>query len=119
VIVRDDHALKDETSAIVSGLESDQAQLFIPLDVLATAFQRRVWTALQRIPRGETRTYAEVADTIGAPGAARAVARACATNPVALVIPCHRVVPARGGTGGYRWGKTRSPTPESRAQRGS
>src|SRR5262245_53723422 len=107
VISRDDQALKHETSAIVSGLESDQPQLSIPLDVRATTFQRRVWNALQRIPRGETRTYAEVAEAIGAPRAARAVARACATNPVALVIPCHRVVPATGGTGGYRWGNKR------------
>ncbi len=106
-IARDDGALKHETDAIVSSVDSDQAQLSIPLDVLATAFQRRVWQALQRIPRGETRTYAEVAASIGAPRAARAVARACATNPVALVVPCHRVVPASGSTGGYRWGSER------------
>ena len=104
---RDDRALADEMSAVLSILASDHPRLSIPLDVLATAFQRRVWNALQRIPRGETRTYAEVAASIGAPRAARAVARACATNPVALVIPCHRIVPAAGGTGGYRWGRDR------------
>jgi AraC family transcriptional regulator, regulatory protein of adaptative response / methylated-DNA-[protein]-cysteine methyltransferase len=106
-VTRDDRALAGEVSAVTSILASDHPQLSIPLDVLATAFQRRVWNALQRIPRGQTRTYAEVAASIGAPRAARAVARACATNPVALVIPCHRVVPAAGGTGGYRWGRER------------
>ena len=106
-IARDDGALKHEAAAIVTSLTSAQPQLSIPLDVLATAFQRRVWQALQRIPRGQTRTYGEVAASLGEPRAARAVARACATNPVALVIPCHRVVPASGGTGGYRWGAER------------
>lgn len=76
----------------------------LPLDIKGTPFQRRVWDELRRIPRGEVRTYGEVARAVGAPAAARAVARACATNPVALVIPCHRVVPADGSTGGYSWG---------------
>jgi AraC family transcriptional regulator of adaptative response/methylated-DNA-[protein]-cysteine methyltransferase len=76
----------------------------LPLDVQATAFQRRVWDELRKIPRGTTRTYSEVARRIGRPRAARAVARACATNPVALAVPCHRVVRADGGAGGYRWG---------------
>lgn len=79
----------------------------VPLDVQGTAFQWRVWKALLAIPAGETRTYAEVAAAIGRPKAARAVARACATNPVALAVPCHRVVPAAGGAGGYRWGAER------------
>ena len=79
----------------------------VPLDVRGTAFQWRVWKALQAIPAGETRSYAQVAVAIGRPTAARAVARACATNPVALVVPCHRVVPATGGPGGYRWGADR------------
>jgi AraC family transcriptional regulator of adaptative response/methylated-DNA-[protein]-cysteine methyltransferase len=79
----------------------------LPLDIRATAFQRRVWEALRAIPRGETRAYSEIAQAIGAPHAARAVARACATNPVAVVIPCHRVVPKDGETGGYRWGADR------------
>jgi AraC family transcriptional regulator of adaptative response/methylated-DNA-[protein]-cysteine methyltransferase len=70
-------------------------------------FQQRVWKALQRIPAGSTRTYGEVAASIGQPSAARAVARACASNPVAIVVPCHRVVPAAGDVGGYRWGKSR------------
>jgi AraC family transcriptional regulator of adaptative response/methylated-DNA-[protein]-cysteine methyltransferase len=81
----------------------------LPLDVRATAFQWQVWNALRDIPRGETRTYAEVAVAIGRPKAARAVARACASNPVAVAIPCHRVVPSggKGTTGGYRWGVER------------
>ena len=79
----------------------------LPLDAPGTDFQRRVWAALTEIPRGETRTYGEVAARLGRPTAARAVARACATNPVAVVVPCHRVVPAAGGVGGYRWGTER------------
>jgi AraC family transcriptional regulator of adaptative response/methylated-DNA-[protein]-cysteine methyltransferase len=83
----------------------------LPLDIRGTAFQWRVWRALQRIPRGETRTYADVAAAIGEPTAVRAVARACATNPVGLIVACHRVVPkahARDGNpGGYRWGAGR------------
>ncbi len=73
----------------------------------ATAFQWKVWRALQRIPYGETRAYAEVARSIGKPKAVRAVASACAKNPVCLVVPCHRVVPKAGGIGGYRWGAAR------------
>ena len=87
-----------------------QPRLDLPLDVQATAFQWQVWQALASIPYGETRTYSEVAASIGRPRAVRAVARACATNPVALAIPCHRVVPAAGGDGGYRWGVGRKKT---------
>lgn len=72
-----------------------------------TPFQRRVWSALLRIPAGTTRTYAEIARSIGMPRGARAVARACASNPLAVLIPCHRVVRADGGLGGYRWGLER------------
>ncbi len=79
----------------------------VPLDVQGTAFQWKVWKALQAIPRGETRTYAEVAKAVGRPQAVRAVASACARNPVAIVVPCHRVVPKGGGIGGYRWGADR------------
>jgi AraC family transcriptional regulator of adaptative response/methylated-DNA-[protein]-cysteine methyltransferase len=91
----------------VSHLEGRRPHLELPLDIQATAFQWQVWLALAAIPYGETRTYSEIAREIGRPSAARAVARACATNPVALAIPCHRVLPARGGTGGYRWGARR------------
>jgi AraC family transcriptional regulator of adaptative response/methylated-DNA-[protein]-cysteine methyltransferase len=79
----------------------------IPLDVAGTGFQRRVWRELQAIPRGSTRCYEDVARSIGRPTAARAVSRACATNPVSLIIPCHRVVRKGGGLGGYRWGVNR------------
>ena len=94
-------------TAILDYLEHGAADLDLPLDIQATAFQRRVWQELQKIPFGQTRTYAEVARRIGQPNATRAVAQACAKNPVALVIPCHRVVRADGDFGGYRWGAER------------
>ncbi len=81
--------------------------LDLPLDVKATAFQRLVWAELRAIPYGTTRSYGEIAAALGLPGAARAVARACASNRVALVIPCHRVVRGDGDISGYRWGKER------------
>ncbi len=93
--------------AIVRYLDGRAPSLDLPLDVQATAFQRRVWEALRRIPRGTTQSYGEIARGLGHPKAARAVARACATNPVSLVIPCHRVVRQDGGMGGYRWGVER------------
>jgi AraC family transcriptional regulator of adaptative response/methylated-DNA-[protein]-cysteine methyltransferase len=76
----------------------------LPLDLQATAFERRVWQELQKIPRGRTRTYSQVARAMGNPKAARAVARACATNPVSIVVPCHRVIREDGKLAGYRWG---------------
>ena len=94
-------------SAILAYLDGREPDLELPLDIRATAFQRRVWQELQQIPFGETRTYAEVARAIGQPKATRAVARACATNPTALVIPCHRVIKEGGDLGGYRWGVER------------
>ena len=90
-----------------SPTDAAQALLALPTDVRGTAFQRRVWAALRRIPPGETRTYGEVAAAIGRPQAARAVAGACGANPVALVVPCHRVVGASGALRGYRWGPER------------
>lgn len=99
--------LQEWTRAVVRSLEGPDEALDLPLDVQATAFQWRVWTALRDIPRGETRTYGEVAAAIGSPRASRAVARACATNPVALTVPCHRVVRKDGDLGGYRWGEQR------------
>jgi AraC family transcriptional regulator of adaptative response/methylated-DNA-[protein]-cysteine methyltransferase len=95
------------TSRILAHLDGRRPHLDLPLDVQATAFQWQVWSELTRIPAGETRSYADVASAIGRPAAARAVARACASNPVALAIPCHRVVPSVGGVGGYRWGPSR------------
>jgi AraC family transcriptional regulator of adaptative response/methylated-DNA-[protein]-cysteine methyltransferase len=82
----------------------------LPLDIRATAFQRRVWTYLQSIPFGSTLSYSQVAKAVGQPSACRAVARACATNPVAIAIPCHRVVREDGSMGGYRWGIERKKT---------
>ena len=95
-------------TAIVRGLEGEAvARSTVPVDAQGTAFQWRVWNALQQIPRGTTLSYSDVAKRIGQPSAVRAVARACATNPVALVIPCHRVVREDGDLGGYRWGVER------------
>jgi len=106
--IRENQQTRTEwVKAIVQHLRGSQPSLDLPIDVQATAFQWKVWRALQQIPYGETRAYADVAKAIGQPNAARAVARACATNPVCLVVPCHRVVPAAGGTGGYRWGAER------------
>jgi AraC family transcriptional regulator of adaptative response/methylated-DNA-[protein]-cysteine methyltransferase len=90
--------------AIVRHLAGSQPQLDLPTDVAATAFQRRVWEALRAIPFGATRTYSEVANSLGRPTATRAVARACATNPASIVVPCHRVIRTDGSLGGYRWG---------------
>lgn len=92
---------------VVAYLDGGRTGADIPLDVQATAFQWKVWRELQKIPLGETRSYAEVAAAIGSPKAARAVASACANNRVALVIPCHRVVRRSGELGGYRWGLER------------
>ena len=94
-------------TSILAYLDGREPDLDLPLDIRATAFQRRVWQELQRIPFGKTRSYAEVAERIGRPTATRAVARACAMNPVALVIPCHRVIRENGELGGYRWGRDR------------
>ncbi len=93
--------------AIADHLHGHRPSLDLPIDVTATAFQWKVWRALQRIPAGETRAYAQVARSVGKPRAVRAVANACANNPVCIVVPCHRVVPAAGGAGEYRWGADR------------
>jgi AraC family transcriptional regulator of adaptative response/methylated-DNA-[protein]-cysteine methyltransferase len=100
-------ALHEWIAAIVASLEGQGSASTVPMDVRGTAFQLRVWNALQRIPRGTTLSYTEVAQRIGQPTAVRAVARACATNPVALIVPCHRVVREDGSLGGYRWGLER------------
>jgi AraC family transcriptional regulator of adaptative response/methylated-DNA-[protein]-cysteine methyltransferase len=100
----DDGQLGPWVDSLQEYLAGAQPHFDLPLDVRATAFQRRVWQALQAIPYGSTRSYREVAEAIGQPTAARAVARACATNPTALVVPCHRVVREDGSLSGYRWG---------------
>jgi AraC family transcriptional regulator, regulatory protein of adaptative response / methylated-DNA-[protein]-cysteine methyltransferase len=92
---------------IVQRVEGNPPRIELPLDLQATAFQRRVWQELQRIPRGTTRTYSQVARALGRPKAVRAVARACATNPVSIVVPCHRVIREDGNLAGYRWGLSR------------
>ena len=104
------NARSEWTRAIAQHVRGDAPDLDLPLDIQATAFQWKVWRELQRIPYGETRSYGDVAKRIGKPRAVRAVARACATNPVALVVPCHRVVPTAGGAGGYRWGEKTKKT---------
>jgi len=101
---RDDAAMSDWRVKLTRLMEGRETNSSLPLDIRATAFQRRVWEALQRIPRGETRSYSAVAKKIGMPTATRAVARACASNPVAVAIPCHRVIREDGELGGYRWG---------------
>ena len=106
-IQRDSGALASWVQRILRHLEGRAPHLDLPLDIRATAFQQRVWTELRRIPSGATRSYQAVARAIGRPRATRAVARACATNPVCLVIPCHRVVRENGTLGGYRWGVER------------
>jgi len=106
-IRRDDVALGEWIELILGHLAGQQISLDLPLDVQATAFQRRVWEELRRIPYGSTRSYGDIARSIGQPTAVRAVARACAANSVALVTPCHRVIRENGDLGGYRWGLER------------
>ena len=92
---------------ILQRIDGSAPRMDLPLDVKATAFQRRVWQELQKIPRGTTRTYTQVAKALGKPRSVRAVARACATNPVSIVVPCHRVIRTDGNLAGYRWGLQR------------
>ena len=92
---------------IVRRVEGAPPSVELPLDVQATVFPRRVWQELQKIPRGTTRTYTQVARALGKPHSVRAVARACATNPVSIVVPCHRVIRTDGSLAGYRWGLER------------
>lgn len=106
-IDRDEQGLGRWVEAVAELVDGDRPHADLPLDVRATAFQLRVWEELRRIPYGETRTYGEIAEAMGRPTAARAVARACATNPVAVVTPCHRVVGRGGALAGYRWGVAR------------
>jgi AraC family transcriptional regulator of adaptative response/methylated-DNA-[protein]-cysteine methyltransferase len=92
---------------VAQWIVSPRRDLDLPLDIRGTAFQRRVWRELRRIPAGSTASYGEIARRIGKPGSARAVGRACASNPLALAVPCHRVVRSDGAPGGYRWGVER------------
>ncbi|MDZ8186869.1 MAG: methylated-DNA--[protein]-cysteine S-methyltransferase [Nostoc sp. ChiSLP02] len=103
-IVRDDETHQDWIHTILNLMVGGKAHLDLPLDVRGTAFQKQVWQALQKIPYGQTRTYTDIAREIAKPQAFRAVANACGANPVALIVPCHRVLRSDGSLGGYRWG---------------
>src|SRR6266446_3675860 len=115
---RDDAAMLTWKQPLLRQLRGQRLNSSLPLDIQASAFQRRVWTYLQSIPFGATRSYGQVAKAIGQPTATRAVARACATNPVAVAIPCHRVVREDGNISGYRWGVERKKTLLEMEQRG-
>ena len=115
---RDGKDLQDRLLALLSHLDGAQARLDLPLDLQATVFQSRVWEEMRKIPYGATRSYKELAEAIGRPSAARAVARACASNPVALINPCHRVIRGDGTPGGYRWGLERKSLLLSREKKG-
>ncbi len=104
---RDDDALAPTLKVVLAHIAGEAPHLDLPLDVRATAFQRRVWQELGAIPYGETRSYSEIAEALGVPRGQRAVGRACATNPVSIVIPCHRALREDGHLGGYRWGLSR------------
>jgi AraC family transcriptional regulator of adaptative response/methylated-DNA-[protein]-cysteine methyltransferase len=106
-ITRDDELLGQSVAALLEMIDGAEPHADLPLDIRFTAFQRRVWEELTRIPPGETRSYSEIAAALGHPGAQRAVGRACATNPLPVIIPCHRAVQQDGGLGGYRWGTAR------------
>jgi len=105
--IEENSGVRGMLDQVLTQFTDHPATLDLPLDLRATAFQMRVWEALRRIPRGETRTYSQVAQSLGDPKAVRAVARACATNNVAVVIPCHRVIGSNGKLTGYRWGVER------------
>lgn len=105
--VRDDQALKEMVIPVLDHMEGREPHLDLPVDIRGTAFQWQVWEALREIPMGETRTYKDIALRLGRPKSARAVGRACALNPVSLVVPCHRAVGSDGSLTGYRWGKHR------------
>ncbi len=102
--IKRDRVFSRWVNAIIANLNGQQLQLDLPLDVQGTAFQQQVWNALRQIPYGQTKTYGEIAKSLGKPDAARAVGRACATNPVSIVIPCHRAVGSDGSLTGYYWG---------------
>jgi AraC family transcriptional regulator of adaptative response/methylated-DNA-[protein]-cysteine methyltransferase len=106
-LIDDSRQVAPYRDAILAFLDGEANLAKLPLDVRGTVFQHRVWEALRRIPRGETRTYRQLAAEIGAPAAVRAVGSACGANPVALAVPCHRAVRTDGGLGGYAWGLAR------------
>jgi AraC family transcriptional regulator, regulatory protein of adaptative response / methylated-DNA-[protein]-cysteine methyltransferase len=107
VFIKDNSQFIDQVKRVISYVETPDQELNLPLDILGTAFQRRVWMALRDIPYGKTASYSDIAQKIGKPKAVRAVAHACASNSIAVAIPCHRVVRTDGSLGGYRWGLER------------
>jgi AraC family transcriptional regulator of adaptative response/methylated-DNA-[protein]-cysteine methyltransferase len=107
VLRRDDAGLGEAVRDVLGAMRENATAAALPFHVRATAFQQRVWRALLEIPRGETRTYAEIAEAVGSPNAVRAVGTACGANMLAVVVPCHRVVGAAGKLTGYRWGVER------------
>ncbi len=109
-VALDATAVTDALLCVKNLIENHPNQRDIPIDIRATAFQQRVWDALRTIPRGTTRSYAAIAQQIGQPTASRAVAQACASNPLAVIVPCHRVVAQSGARGNYRWGSQRKAT---------
>lgn len=114
-----DRQLRDLVKVVVTVIDDPQQRSELPLDIRGTAFQQRVWQALTRIPAGKTLSYAALARSIGAPTSARAVARACASNQIAVLVPCHRVVAGNGDLTGYRWGIERKRRLLRKEQRGS
>ena len=109
-LVGGDTEFESLVARVVGFVEAPTLGLELPLDIRGTTFQQRVWRALREIPAGATESYGAIADRIGSPKAARAVARSCASNPLAVAIPCHRVVRNDGGMSGYRWGVERKRT---------
>src|SRR5579864_3054874 len=116
---REDASMRSWTNTVLRQIAGHKPNRSLPLDIQATAFQRRVWDHLQSLPFGTTQSYGEVAKAIGRPTAARAVARACASNRIAVAIPCHRVVREDGEMGGYRWGVERKKALLQMEQQGS
>lgn len=106
-LIGGDREFEQLVARVVGFVERPELGLDLPLDIRGTAFQQRVWQALRKIPAGATRSYAEIARSIGAPGSVRAVAQACAANALAVAVPCHRVVRSDGSLSGYRWGVER------------
>jgi AraC family transcriptional regulator of adaptative response/methylated-DNA-[protein]-cysteine methyltransferase len=118
-IERGEDVHRDWVEEIVGNIDSGNLGLNVPLDVQGTAFQQQVWALLRKIPPGRTRSYSEIAAELGNPRATRAVAQACASNRIAVVIPCHRVVRNDGVLGGYKWGVERKKTLLERERRQS
>ncbi|MEX0750037.1 MAG: methylated-DNA--[protein]-cysteine S-methyltransferase, partial [Dehalococcoidia bacterium] len=109
-ITRDDESIGEWVANVLARLDRPSRRLAsspLPIDIRGTAFQRLVWQELMRVPAGTTRTYTQIAEAVARPTSRRAVARACATNPIAIVVPCHRIVRSDGGLGGYAYGLER------------